>query len=89
MSFAPLESGTPQRYALIQQNVIAQLGGLADDNAHAMVDEKPVADGGSRMDLNAGQKTRELGNQTRHDKPAPLVKPRPPTAAAVCAVTAR
>ena len=40
MSFAFLEAGPTQGHAVVQSDVRADLGGLADDYAHPMVNEK-------------------------------------------------
>src|SRR5262249_35120102 len=53
LHLVPLRS--PQRDAVIQRRVIADLGGLADDNAHAVVDEHPSTDRRAGVDLDAGE----------------------------------
>jgi hypothetical protein len=62
MTFPTLIPGTAKRHALIEQNVIADLGCFADHDSHAMVDEKSLADLRSRMNLNASQHPRDLGH---------------------------
>ena len=51
--FAPLLARAPQGYALIERNAIADLGGLADYDAHPMVDKESFADRGSGVDFDA------------------------------------
>src|SRR5438034_8531022 len=57
-------AGAAQRYALVEQAIVPDFRGFADDHARTVVDEKTPADAGARMDLNAGQEARELGNHT-------------------------
>jgi hypothetical protein len=59
---------TTEGDTVIQRAVIADLGGLADDNAHAVIDKKPPPDGGARMNFHAGEKTRGM----RHRAAQPL-----------------
>ncbi len=44
-----------QRDAVIEGAVVADLGGLADDDAHAVVDKYPATDDRARMDLDPGE----------------------------------
>ncbi|MPM45711.1 hypothetical protein SDC9_92402 [bioreactor metagenome] len=55
-------SGTAQRHALVQQAVVSDLGGLTDDNAHAVIDDKALADARAGVNLDAGPKTTPLGH---------------------------
>jgi hypothetical protein len=41
-------------HAMVERDVIADLAGLADHHAHAVVDEEPPADLGARVDLDPG-----------------------------------
>ena len=62
-----------ERRAVEQHHVVADLGGLADDDAHAVVDEQPPAEPGAGVDLDAGDRPRELGDQPRGQPQAGLV----------------
>ena len=75
MAFASLVSGSAQSHVLINQNVVANLGGLSDHDAHAVVDEKPAADRRAGMDLNAGEKARYLRNHSRQQRYIRVVEP--------------
>ena len=49
---------------------VADLGGLPDHHTHAVVDEDAPANDGAGMDLDAGDKPADLGNQTgQHEEP--------------------
>ena len=50
-SLASAAQGDP----VVKQAVVADLGGLPDDDAHAVVDDQPPADLRAGVDLNAGQ----------------------------------
>ena len=45
------------------EDVVAHFGGLADDHAHAVVDEEAPADLGGRMDLDARGRAGGLGQR--------------------------
>lgn len=45
---------------VVEHDAVANFGGFADDDAHAVVDEETTADRGTRVDLNAGQESGEL-----------------------------
>ena len=57
--------------ALIEGHVFADLGRLPDDDAHAVVDEETVTDGGPRMDLDAGQDAPDRRDPAADQVPAP------------------
>jgi len=48
-------AGSTQRDVLVDEHVVADLGGLANDNAHTVVDKNATADLGAGVDVNAGQ----------------------------------
>ncbi len=60
MPFAFLQAGPAQGHAMVERDIRANLGGLANDHAHAMINEKAGADGCAGMDLDAGQVTGNL-----------------------------
>jgi hypothetical protein len=45
---------------MVERDIRADLGGLADDHTHAMVNEKAGTNDCARMDLDAGQVTGNL-----------------------------
>ena len=49
-----------QGHPVIERDVVADLRGLADHHAHAVVDEEAAADAGAGMDLDAGQEAAEM-----------------------------
>src|SRR5690606_8495583 len=57
------------------RHVIADLGGLPDNNAHAEVNKKTPTDLRPRVDLDPGQPAIELGNHAR--APLPVTHPQP------------
>src|SRR5690606_16293223 len=60
---------------MVQGDVIADLGSLANHYAHAMVDKETPADGRARMDLDAGQPATERRNKARQHLPVALPQP--------------
>lgn len=54
VALAGILAGTAQRYPVVDGAVVSDLAGLAEHDAHAVVDEQTLADGGTRVDLNAG-----------------------------------
>src|SRR6185312_13057860 len=75
MTFAALTTGTTDGHPLIQQNVVPDLGGFADHDPHAMINEQPLSDSGPGMNFDAGEKSRKLRNEPSCDKPTFPVKP--------------
>ena len=63
MALASLLAGAAQRHALVEHHVVADLGRLADDDAHAVVDEEALADLRAGVNLDAGDQTAEVGDQ--------------------------
>jgi hypothetical protein len=45
---------------VIERDVLADLGGLADDDAHAVVDEEAAPDRGAGMNLDAGEEAPQV-----------------------------
>ena len=75
MAFAGIFAGAAQRYPMIDGAVIPDLTGLAEHDAHAMVDEKTLADGGTRVDLDAGAVAAMLADPSCQKKVLVLVQP--------------
>lgn len=53
--------------ALINLDPLADLGGLADDDAGSVVDEEVLADGGAGVDVNAGETVGVLGHDAGNE----------------------
>ena len=60
----------PEGDAVVDGAVVTDLGGLADDDAHAVVDEQALADLRAGMDLDTGHMPRKLRKRTREEKKA-------------------
>src|SRR5674476_1657511 len=58
------ETRSTQGDALVQGDVLADLGGLADHHAQGVVDEQPWAEDGTGMDIDSGEHPRD-----RRDEP--------------------
>ena len=65
MTFAVLLTGTSQGHTLIQGHIVADNGGLTDDDTVTVIDEKSFADLCTGMDLDAGLAHTSLGNIPR------------------------
>ena len=63
-----------ERHALVELDMVADLGGLADDDAGAVIDEEVLADLGTRADVDAGAGVRELSHDARDDRHLLLVE---------------
>ena len=55
--------GTAEGDALIDRAVVADLGGLADNHADAVVDKQALADRRARMDVDRGQHPPDMGDK--------------------------
>src|ERR1700743_507183 len=75
MAFPLLVAGPAECNTLVDQNVVANFRSLADNNARTVIDEKTPPDLRSRVDFNAGQKTRNLRDEPRNDRDVRLVQP--------------
>ena len=69
------QRGAAEGHSLIKRAVIADLGGLADDYAHAVIDKQPPADARAGVDLDP----RQHPPQMRHEPPGkqPAAPPQP------------
>jgi hypothetical protein len=54
VTFAAYVASAAEGHALVKQNIVADFGGFADDDAEPMIDEKALADFGARVDFDAG-----------------------------------
>ena len=59
---------------MVNGAVVTNLGGLAKDDAHAVVNEELVPDGGPRVNLDAGQVPCQLAYQPCQEKALMAVK---------------
>ena len=60
MAFAGLVAGAAKRDALVEHAVVAHNGGLADDDAHGVVDKEVLTNLRGRVNLDAGDVAGEL-----------------------------
>ena len=75
MTFIFLLTGTAQRYPVVDGAVIPDLAGLTEHDAHAVVDEQTLADGGTRVDLDAGAVAAMLADPSCQKNVLVLVQP--------------
>ena len=75
VAFAGILAGTAQRYSVVDGAVIPNLAGLTEHDAHAVVDKQTLADGGTRVDLNAGAVAAMLADPPCQKKVLVLVQP--------------
>ena len=69
----PLEAGAAQRHSLVQHHVIADLGGLADHDTHAVIDDESSPDRGTGVNLDTGHGAAQLADESS----AEWMTPRP------------
>ena len=75
MAFAGLVAGAAERNALVKYTVVAHDGGLADDDAHGMVDKEVLADLCGGMNLDAGDVAGDLREHAGERAMAVLPEP--------------
>src|SRR5579862_6286248 len=68
VTFSALVTGSAQRYVLVDQDIVADLGGFADDDAHAVIDKETATDDGTGVDFDAGEKTGNLRDHARQQR---------------------
>src|SRR2546423_13889280 len=66
-----------QRHTVIKGAVVADLGGLADNPTHAVIDEQPAAHCGAGMGLDAGQHPPDMRDEAAQEVEAALPQPMP------------
>src|SRR5215469_8412155 len=74
VAFAGFVAGATQGYALVEENVVADFGGLSNDDAHTVIDEEAAADRSARMDLDTCKEAADLGDDARRERNAPAVQ---------------
>ena len=75
MALAFIPRRTAERHAVIERAVVADFSGLADHDAHAVIDEKTPADLRARVNFDAGEKAANMRDHAR--KPAQALAPEP------------
>ncbi len=65
MTLTLVPAGAAQRHTLIKGDVIADLSGLPDHNAHAVIDKETPANFRAGMNLNAGHPTANVRHHAR------------------------
>lgn len=75
VALAGVVSGAAEGHAMVNRAIVTDLGGFADDNAHAVVNEQAAANGRARVDLDAGHMARKLRKPAREEKPLMFVQP--------------
>ena len=75
MALADILARAAERYALIEQAVVPDLGGFADHDAGSVVNDQPPANGRAGMDLDSRPHLRPLRDRAGDEKAAPQVKP--------------
>lgn len=68
MAFALLFAGAAEGHPLVEHDPIADLGGLADHHAHAVVNEEAATNAGAGVDLDPGEEARDLRDQTGDER---------------------
>src|SRR5882724_1983388 len=70
MTLLPPHAGAAEGHALEQGHVLADLRRLADDDAHAVVDEEAPPQLGRGMDLDPGEEATQVGHEAGEGIPA-------------------
>ena len=66
------QRSTAKRHALVERDIVTDLGGFADHHAHPVVDEYTLPDACPRMNLNAGEHPAHMRYEPAGKKPAAL-----------------
>ena len=77
MSLYFLPRCSTQRNAVVESDIIADFGRLANDNTHAVVNKEPFADLRSGVYLNTGQKPAHVRSKSPYKKHLMLPEPMP------------
>ena len=68
LTFVP--AGTAKGHTLIEGDVVADFGGLTDDDAHAVINKEAPTDLRARMNFDASHPTTEVRHHARQPLPA-------------------
>src|SRR5262245_31056080 len=63
MALATMRTRAPERDALVDGHVVADLSGLTDHHGHTVIDEEAPTDLRPRMNLDAGQEAAEVAHE--------------------------
>src|SRR5207248_2243966 len=74
MAFAALIAGAAEGDSLVEQDVVADFGGFADDDAGAVIDEEAPAYGGAGVNLDSGEESADLGDDAGNERHAPDIE---------------
>jgi len=75
VALAGVLAGAAQRDAVVDGAVVADLGGLAEDDAHAVIDEQALADLCAGVDLDAGLMPAVLADPAGQEEVLMLIQP--------------
>ena len=73
MALAGVLAGAAQSDTVVDGAVVPDLAGLAEHDAHAVINEQASADGGTGVDLDAGAAAAMLADPPGQKKPLVLV----------------
>ena len=73
MALAGVLAGAAQSDTVVDGAVVPDLTGLAEHDAHAVINEQASADGGTGMDLDAGAAASVLADPPGQKEPLVLV----------------
>ncbi len=71
MPLPRLLAGATQGHVVEHHAVVADLAGLADHHTSAVVNEEASTNPRARVNLNAGEKTRQSGEQAGYERNTP------------------
>lgn len=71
MALAGIPGDPAEGHTVIKGHIVADLGGLADHHATAMIDEEAPANGGAGMDVDLADEPRQKAQQPGQIAPAP------------------
>ena len=74
VTFALLAASTAERDALVEQDIVSNLGSFADDDSRAVIDEEAAAECGAWVDFNPGKEAADLRDQPGDEGDAPTVE---------------
>ena len=75
MTFAGVFAGAAQGHLVVNRAVVADLGGFAEHDAHAVVNEQAAPDFGAGVNFNAGKAAAPLADHAGQEKTLMTVQP--------------
>jgi len=74
VAFPLFFAGAAESDSLVEEDIVADFGGFADDDAHAVIDEEAAANARAGVDFDAGEEAADLGEDAGEEGYSPAIE---------------